>query len=127
MLLTGAGAFPVSFAVLFFCYFLLFCFLLFCFGSRVVEVVVCRRGDFLVRFQFGVGVFSGSVFLLLDLVWTLTDLRCGGGGCRICDSLVTWFFQRRFLVLGWFFGVSTVLVVLDLDLCLSDGDVVLVL
>jgi hypothetical protein len=83
MLLTGAGAFPVSFAVLFFCYFLLFCFLLFCFGSRVVEVVVCRRGDFLVRFQFGVGVFSGSVFLLLDLVWTLTDLRCGGGGCRI--------------------------------------------
>lgn len=39
----------------------------------------------------------------------------------------TWFFQRRFLVLGWFFGVSTVLVVLDLDLCLSDGDVVLVL
>jgi hypothetical protein len=96
MLLTGAGAFPVSFAVLFFCYFLLFCFLLFCFGSRVVEVVVCRRGDFLVRFQFGVGVFSGSVFLLLDLVWTLTDLRCGGGGCRICDSLVYLVFSAAF-------------------------------
>jgi hypothetical protein len=39
----------------------------------------------------------------------------------------TWFFQRHFLVLGWFFGGSTILAVVDLDLCRSDGDVVLVL
>jgi hypothetical protein len=54
----------------------------------------------------GCGASKVADFMLLRLFWTVTDLRWGDGGCRICDSLVYLVFSEAFsgswVVFRWF-------------------------